>query len=80
MNINLELYRTFYTVAKTGSISATANIMYISQPAITTQIRRLEEELLSYNEEINNLKQYLNEYIKLKDKFYWKIRNKAKNK
>ena len=45
MNINLELYRTFYTVAKTGSISATANIMYISQPAITTQIRRLEETL-----------------------------------
>lgn len=44
------------------------------------QIRRLEEELLSYNEEINNLKQYLNEYIKLKDKFYQKIRNKAKNK
>lgn len=45
MNINLELYRTFYTVAKTGSISASSNILYISQPAITSQIKRLEEAL-----------------------------------
>lgn len=45
MNINLELYRTFYIVAKTGSISASSNILYISQPAITSQIKKLEEAL-----------------------------------
>ena len=45
MNINLELYHTFYVVAKTGSISASSNILYISQPAITLQIKKLEEAL-----------------------------------
>lgn len=45
MNINLDLYRIFYIVAKNGSISAAANILYISQPAITFQIKKLEEQL-----------------------------------
>ncbi len=45
MNINLDLYRIFYAVAKNGSISAAANLLFISQPAITFQIKKLEELL-----------------------------------
>lgn len=45
MNINLDLYKIFYIVAKNGSISAAANILFISQPAITFQIKKLEEQL-----------------------------------
>ena len=43
--INLNLYRIFYYVAKEGSISASANVLFISQPAITFQIKKLEEQL-----------------------------------
>lgn len=45
MDIDLDLYRIFYIVAKNGSISAATNILYISQPAITFQIKKLEERL-----------------------------------
>ncbi len=45
MNINLDLYRIFYIVAKEGSISASSNILFISQPAITFQIKKLEKQL-----------------------------------
>lgn len=45
MGVNLELYKIFYIVAINESISAAANILYISQPAITMQIKKLEEQL-----------------------------------
>ena len=45
MNIDLDLYRIFYVVAKSGSISAAAEVLFISQPAITFQIKKLEEQL-----------------------------------
>ncbi len=45
MDFSLDLYRIFYIVAKEGSISASANILFISQPAITFQIKKLEEHL-----------------------------------
>lgn len=45
MKINLELYKIFYTVAICGSISKAAEVLFISQPAITFQIKKLEEEL-----------------------------------
>ena len=45
MSISLDLYHIFYIVAKEGSISAAANILFISQPAITFQIKKLEEQL-----------------------------------
>ena len=45
MNISLDLYRLFYVVAKEGSISKAASILFISQPAITLQIKKLESEL-----------------------------------
>lgn len=44
-NINLNLYKTFYDVAKSGSISQAAKNSYTSQPAISKSIKKLEEEL-----------------------------------
>ena len=44
-NINLNLYRIFYTVAKSNSLIEAANKLYISQPAISKDIKKLEEEL-----------------------------------
>lgn len=45
MNINLELYKTFYYVAKNENISRAANELLISQPAISKAIKNLEEQL-----------------------------------
>lgn len=45
MNINLELYKTFYYVAKNRNISRAANELLISQPAISKAIKTLEEQL-----------------------------------
>lgn len=45
MNINLESYRIFYHVATNGSISKAAEKLNISQPAVTFQIKSLEEQL-----------------------------------
>lgn len=45
MNVSLDLYYIFYTVANCGSISAAVDVLYISQPAITFQIKKLEEQL-----------------------------------
>ena len=45
MNISLELYRIFYVVAKEGSVSKAADVLFISQPAITYQIKKLETQL-----------------------------------
>lgn len=44
-NINLNLYKTFYEVAKYGSITEAAKQTYSSQPAISKAIKKLEEEL-----------------------------------
>lgn len=45
MNINFELYKVFYEVANSGSISKGAEKLMISQPAVTQSIRTLEDEL-----------------------------------
>lgn len=45
MNVNLELYRIFYTVVTNGSISKAAEALFISQPAVTFQMKKLEEQL-----------------------------------
>ena len=42
---NLNNYVIFHTVAKTGNISKAANQLYISQPAISKSISKLEAEL-----------------------------------
>lgn len=44
-NINLELYKVFYEVGKQKNITKAANNLFISQPAITQQIQKLESEL-----------------------------------
>lgn len=43
MDINFELYKVFYTVAKSGSFSAAARKLYISQSAVSQSVRNLEE-------------------------------------
>jgi len=42
MNNDLELYRVFYTVAKCKNISQAAAQLYISQPAVSKTIKKLE--------------------------------------
>ncbi len=44
-NINLNLYKTFYEVAKYGSISEAAKKTYTSQPALSKSIKKLEQDL-----------------------------------
>lgn len=43
--MNLESYYIFYVVAKEKSITKAAANLYISQPAVTFQIKKLEQEL-----------------------------------
>ena len=42
---SLSCYRIFYTVAKTKNISKAAKELYISQPAISKSIQKLEESM-----------------------------------
>ncbi len=44
-NLNLNLYRVFYVVAKTKSFSESSKLLHISQPAISKHIQNLEYEL-----------------------------------
>lgn len=43
--MNLELYKIFYEVAKNGSISAASRALFISQPAVSQAIHKLEQSL-----------------------------------
>ncbi len=45
MNQNLSLYRIFYTTALTGNISKAAEELFISQPAISKSIKKLEQSM-----------------------------------
>lgn len=45
MAVDMELYRVFYTVAVCKNISKAAEQLYISQPAISKSIRKLESAL-----------------------------------
>lgn len=42
MNMDLELYKIFYTVACCKNISQAADMLYISQPAVSKSIKKLE--------------------------------------
>lgn len=43
--VNLELYRVFYVVATTGSLTKAANELFISQPAVSQAIKQLETQM-----------------------------------
>ena len=43
--INYELYRIFYVVAKSGSITKAAQELFISQPAVSQSIKQLETQI-----------------------------------
>ncbi len=45
MDHNLSQYKIFYEVAKAGNISRAAKELYISQPAISKSISKLEDSL-----------------------------------
>ena len=45
MNIDLELYRIFFVVAKNKHMTKASNELHISQPAISQSIKKLEEQL-----------------------------------
>lgn len=45
MDIKLDYYKIFYEVAKTESVTKASENLYISQPAISQTIKKLEEEL-----------------------------------
>lgn len=45
MEINLELYKTFYYVCELRNITKVAEILCVTQPAISKQINKLEDEL-----------------------------------
>ena len=45
MNIDLELYRVFYIVAKNKHMTKASNELHISQPAISQSIKKLENQL-----------------------------------
>lgn len=45
MQENLSLYHIFYIVSRTGNISQAAKELYISQPAISRAIKKLEDNL-----------------------------------
>ena len=45
MDQNLSQYKIFYEVARTGNISRAARELYISQPAISKAISKLEDSL-----------------------------------
>ena len=45
MAIDLDLYSIFCTVARCGSLSHAARELYVSQPAISQSMHRLEDAL-----------------------------------
>lgn len=45
MNVNLRQLRSFVTIARRGSFTSAAKELHLSQPALTVQIRQLEDAL-----------------------------------
>lgn len=45
MNINIDLYKIFYSVAKNGGMTKASQELFISQPAISQSIKKLESQL-----------------------------------
>ncbi|MDQ0062660.1 LysR family transcriptional regulator [Paenibacillus harenae] len=45
MDINLEWYRVFYWIAKSGSLTAAAEQLHITQPAVSHTVKQLEDKM-----------------------------------
>ena len=45
MNVDLELYKVFYVVAKNKHMTKASEELPISQPVISQSIKKLEEQL-----------------------------------
>ena len=45
MDVNIELYRVFYWIAKEKNITKTADKLFVSQSAVTQTLKKLEEQL-----------------------------------
>ena len=45
MNVDFELYKFFYYVAKNHNITKTANELHVTQPSVSKAIKNLEEQL-----------------------------------
>lgn len=45
MSVDLELYKVFYTVGKTGNLTRAARELFITQPAVSQSIKQLENQL-----------------------------------
>ncbi|HTW97863.1 MAG TPA: LysR family transcriptional regulator, partial [Acidimicrobiales bacterium] len=45
MNVSLRLLRVFLAVSKEGNVGRAASSLYVSQPSLSQDIRRLEREL-----------------------------------
>ncbi|GLX70356.1 LysR family transcriptional regulator [Paenibacillus glycanilyticus] len=45
MEVNLEWYRVFYWIARTGSLSKAAEQLHITQPAVSHTVKQLESTL-----------------------------------
>lgn len=43
--LDLELYKVFYTVGKTGNLTKAAKELYCTQPAVSQAIKQLEQQL-----------------------------------
>lgn len=43
--VNLELYKVFYQVAKSGSLTKASEQLFISQPAVSQAIKQLEQQI-----------------------------------
>ena len=44
-DLNLELLRVFYTVARLGSMTAASKALFVTQPAISHAVSQLEDSL-----------------------------------
>ena len=47
-NINYNLYKSFLVVYETQNISRAADFLYISQPAVSHNIKELEKQLKKF--------------------------------
>ena len=45
MTTDLELYKIFVTVAQAGSFSAGAKELFLTQPAVSQAVQKLEQQL-----------------------------------